>query len=77
MRGMRRARIGGVVCSPSIVEIPTKVVPASAMALLKFKHADLKAYAKSLGIQSHSRKIDTVIELMRSCKATLCASLGT
>lgn len=59
-----------------IIEIPTRVVPASREALEKFNHKDLRDYAKSLGIEPGRSKVDTIIFLMESGKATLCASLG-
>ena len=67
----------GMVCSPNIVELPTKVVPASSEALEKFNYEDLRAYAESLGVETGSLKNVTIARLMVSGKATLCASLGT
>ena len=58
------------------VVITTKVVPASAEALRKFSREDLRDYAESIGVERGRNKEDTIRNLVKSGKATLCASLG-
>ena len=59
-----------------LMNITTKVVPASAEALKKFSRNDLRNYAESLGVEAGRNKGDTIRNLINSGKATLCASLG-
>lgn len=56
--------------------ITTKVVPASKEALEKFTRQELRDYAKSLGVERGQDKEGTIRNLLKSGKATLCASLG-
>lgn len=58
------------------VVITTKVVPASKEALEKFNRKDLREYAQDLGVEVGQNKSDTIDNLVKSGKATLCASLG-
>jgi hypothetical protein len=56
--------------------VQTKVVTASEFQLWNFNHADLKKYARDLGVPIGKTKLETIKNLMASHKATLCASLG-
>lgn len=58
------------------VEIETRIVSAQPEALIKFSREALGRYAESLGVERGRNKADTVANLMKSGKATLCASLG-
>lgn len=61
----------------------TRVVPASDEALERFTKAELIAYAVDIGVADDRKvcrplpKQEIIDALVRSGKATLCASLGT
>ncbi len=58
------------------VIIKTKVIPASREALVEFSRDDLRDYAKSIGVKRGRDKDETILNLLASGHATLCASLG-
>ncbi len=58
------------------VDIPTRVVPASAEALEQFLATDLIKYAEEISGQRAKTKARAIHLLIASGRATLCASLG-
>jgi hypothetical protein len=58
-----------------IVEVPQKLVPATAEQLRYFSRQDLRYFAKCVGIERGQNKEDTIRNLIASGKATICATL--
>ena len=58
------------------IQVPTRVVPASREALQLFPVDKLREYARDLGVPRGRSKKDTIENLVKSGKATVCASLG-
>jgi len=75
-KGIEVNDMGISVGSLNLAAVKVRVVPASWEALEKFSHAELRAYAVDLGVKRGRCKDDTILNLLKSGKATLCASLG-
>jgi hypothetical protein len=54
----------------------TRVIPVTLYALAKFSRAELRGYAKSIGVPVGRGKMETVANLLHSGKATMLAQLG-
>ena len=56
--------------------VTPRVIHPTYQQLAAFTHAELREYAAGLGVQACRGKSDTIMNLLESGRARMCATLG-